>query len=118
MYANAVISKCCEHGCRVDFGDLPEHVILKGEMLAGQKMAVCDCIVFDTRKQLTVSLIEIKSSSLDADQITRQFEGGGEKALEVANKLGCAEPRLIVGLVAKGYRRWAQSSVLVKTKSA
>ena len=116
MHANAVIPKCCEHKCKVDFGGVPAYVILKGETLAGRKTPVCDCIVFDTRKRLTASLIEIKSFSFDVDQITKQFEGGGKKALEVADKLGRPQPRLIIGLVAKGYRRWAQSSVLVKTK--
>ncbi len=116
MHANAVIPKCCEHKCKVGFGGLSAYVILKGEILAGQKTPVCDCIVFDTRKRLTASLIEIKSFSFDVDQITKQFEGGGKKALEVASKLGRPQPRLIIGLVAKGRRRWAQYSVLVKTK--
>ena len=115
-YAGAAVSKCREHGCGVDFAGLPKYVILKGEALAGQKSAVCDCIVFDARHRLTVSLIEIKSSSLDADKIKRQFEGGGRKALEIAGKLGCPEPRLAVALVAKNYSKWTQYGALLRTK--
>lgn len=115
-YADAVISKCCEHGCRVDFAGLSKHVVLKGEILAGKQDAVCDCIVFDTRKRLTASLIELKSSSLNADKIRKQFEGGGKKALEIADKLGWPEPHLTVALVAKSYSRWAQHVTLLKTK--
>ena len=114
-YADAVISKCCEHGCRVDSAGLSKHVVPKGEILAGKKGAVCDCIVFHTRKRLTASPIELKSSSLNADKI-RQFEGGGKKALEITDKLGWPEPHLTVALVAKSYSRWAQHVTLLKTK--
>lgn len=114
-YADAAVSKCCEHRCGVDFAGLPEYVILRGETLAG-KSAVCDCIVFDARHRLTVSLIEIKSSSLNAGKIRRQFEGGGRKALEIAGKLGRPEPRLTVALVAKNYSRWTQHGALLRTK--
>lgn len=111
-YAHAAVPKCREHDCRIDLAGLPRHVILKGEILAGQGVAACDCIIFDAGNELTASLIEVKSSSLQTDHIKRQFESGGKKVLEMTASLGQAEPVLVVALIAKKYSRWFQHNKL------
>lgn len=97
--------KCREHGCCIVLAGLPTHVVLKGERLVERGTSACDCIIFDARNGLTASLIEIKSSSMDADKIQKQFEGGGEKVLEMTKALGLADLPLIVALIAKKYPR-------------
>ena len=115
-YKSAAVPKCCEHGCKIDLAGLSRSLILKGESLVGDGEPICDCIIFDTEKGLTASLIEIKSSSMNANKIKKQFEGGGRKALEIMDGLGRAEPRMIVALVAKKYSRWVQHRNLVRAR--
>lgn len=107
-YQNAAVTRCSEHGCGLSLAGLSQYVALKGEALVGYGKAVCDCVVFDARNELTASLIEIKSSSIKSNRIKRQFEGGGEKVIEMMRGMGLTEPPMIVILVAKNYSRWIQ----------
>ena len=103
-HPSAVASKCSERGCGITVDVGKPHVLLKGEAIAGGPG--CDCILFSGRDGLTVSLIELKSSSLDAGRIQAKFESSGNAALRMVGE--SARPDFFVVLAAKSYKRWLE----------
>lgn len=65
---------------------------------------------------MTVSLIELKSSSLNTDRIRAKFEGSGKAALQILKNAQEMRPVFLLVLVAKDYKRYVKRSRLQKTK--
>ena len=108
-YSQAKKKTCKERKCGLSLSRIPNCVVLKGESLpehfqSGDKQAVCDCFIFDSRDTLTVSIIELKSSSLDATQIQKKFENSRNIVKIIVQKSGCLSSfNLVLILLAKEY---------------
>ena len=79
-----------------------ECVVLKGERLTQD--SICDCIIFDNRKGMAVSLVELKSASLTVSKIRKKFENGGKQVSLLFRKIQSPKPRVwTIILLAKKY---------------
>ena len=114
-YADAIVCKCKEHKCTIKVDVSGPHLIFKGENIT--KGPVCDCIVFNRPDRITVSLIELKSSSIDAERIRSKFERSGNVALKMLKSTHMGtRPTLICVLAAKSYGRYLQHEHLKKIR--
>ena len=113
LYKNATSRICCDSGCRLRIDVKEGLVILKGENLVSQTK-ICDCIIFQNNKKIT--MVELKSSSLNVSSILEKLTNGGEKSLEIADKVGITEPPLCFILLAKKYSNYFAYDRLIHEK--
>ena len=68
---------------------LPNRVILKGERLV-QDRKICDCIIFaiyeGAKGNLIVSIVELKSKTIDVDSVVKKLTNGSQVALNILAK--------------------------------
>lgn len=57
-HRSSLVSSCCEQGCTLDMKGMKDFVILKGEKIS-DKERMCDCIIFDGKNGVSVSLVEL-----------------------------------------------------------
>ena len=115
-YADAMVCRCREHKCTIKVDVSEPHPIFKGENIT-TRGPVCDCIIFNRPGRITISLIELKSSSIDAEQIRSKFERSGSVALKMLKSTHIGtRPTLICVLAAKSYRQWIQHERLKNIK--
>ncbi len=101
----AVRNRCRESGCALTMGGVPRHVILKGEELVDEGKA-CDCVIIIVDAQrVVVALVELKSGSLDPDDIGKQLAGGWDGCRRVLQESSVREEDCDVFpiLLAKSY---------------
>ena len=88
--SNAVRRGCSDRGCRLRLDGLGDHVVLKGEDLYQDRMArkppMCDCIIFVVNASIIVGIVELKSKTVDANQIERKLTNSSRAALDILSK--------------------------------
>ena len=85
-YSEYIKNECKEHGCMVDFGNIPDATILDGDKLIGSKSKSCDCIIFDMRNGLHISIIELKSTYIKSDKVIGKFSKTVEQVMQIMNQ--------------------------------
>ena len=85
-YSKYIKNECKEHGCMVDFGNISDTTILDGDKLIGSKSRSCDCIIFDMRNELHISIIELKSTHIKSDEIIEKFSKTIEHVMKIMNQ--------------------------------
>lgn len=108
--------ECNDMGCKIRLNGMPRNVVLRGEKLVPNS-SICDCIVFDGRGGLTVSLIELKSSNLDVDRIKTQLQSAVSESARIIRSLGFSGRYTVFPiLLAKSYGQRTQSQSLKQIK--
>ena len=88
QYSNIQPSNCCkEQGCELDLHDLNNYVVIKGEKLSQGDYKMCDCVIFDDRDTVTVTIVELKRSAFHSDAIIEKLCKGVEEALQILRKI-------------------------------
>ena len=85
-YSECIKNECKEHGCMVDFGNISDATILDGDELIGSRSKSCDCIIFDMRNGLHISIIELKSTRIKSDEIIEKFTKTIEHLMDIMNQ--------------------------------
>ena len=84
-YSGYIKNECKEHGCMIDFGKISDAIILDGDKLIGSKSKSCDCIIFDMRNELHISIIELKSTYVKSDEVIEKFTKTKEHVMDIMN---------------------------------
>ena len=85
-YSKYIKNECKEHGCMVDLGKISDAIILDGDELIGSKSRSCDCIIFDMRNGLHISIIELKSTYVKSDEVIDKFTKTKEQVMNIMNE--------------------------------
>ena len=85
------LNKCSDHDCYVKLRGIRKHVIFKGEELVceklGKKKKACDCVIFTVKYGiLIVSLVELKSLTIDYGAVQEKFDNTVMAAKLVLNR--------------------------------
>ena len=109
------VCRCAEKGCTINLEGISNYTSLKGEKLTTD--AICDCLIFDNRGGLTVSLIELKSRSLDVEHIKKKFENSTNETLNILEQIGVSKvPDFVFALLAKSYKNHSTFVMLKNIK--
>ena len=64
---------------------MKDFVILKGEKISG-KERMCDCIIFDGKNDVSVSLVELKCRMSHAPNIAKKLNNDGKHAKDILDR--------------------------------
>jgi len=81
-FPHAVRARCKERGCELRLRGLKSHVVLRGETLCPDRR-MPDCIVFVQGTPAVIAVAELKSRTIDADEIAEKLRNGSEAALRI-----------------------------------
>ncbi len=84
-FADMVIARCSEVGCKLKLNNLNNHVVLKGENIC-QDRKICDCIIFVRDNPVIIGIIELKSRNIHSSEIVEKLTNGSEIALDILEK--------------------------------
>jgi len=79
-FADAVIPRCSEMGCKLRLNGLSNYVVLKGESLCKDRR-ICDCIIFTGG--IIIGIAELKSKTAHSSEIEEKLTNGLEIALNI-----------------------------------
>ena len=83
---------------------IEDFVILKGEKLS-PKESICDCIIFDGKNDVAVSLVELKGRTSHASSIATKLNNGGKMAKDILEQEGLRVGQVTVAILAKRFHR-------------
>lgn len=81
-----------------------DFVILKGEKISG-KERICDCIIFDGKNDVSVSLVELKCRVSHASKIAQKLNNGGKRAKDILEQEGLRVGTVTVAILARQFHR-------------
>ncbi len=84
-FADTVIPRCSEMGCKLKLNNLNSHVVLKGESICHNRK-ICDCIIFARDNPVIIGIIELKSRNIHSSEIEEKLTNGSEIALDILKK--------------------------------
>ena len=92
-HEEAVVQRCAERRCECDLTGVGHVVILKGELVR-RGTSICDCLVFrNGGQEVHVGVVELKSRTVDADEVVTKLQNGSQAALEVLRQNSGGQPR-------------------------
>ena len=72
------LGACSEHNCYVGLHGFRKRIIFKGEQAVcqalGKDKKACDCIIFTDKRSLVVSVVELKSKTIDYQAVKEKFD--------------------------------------------
>ena len=72
------LGACSEHNCYVGLHGFRKRIIFKGEhavcQALGKDKKACDCIIFTDKRSLVVSVVELKSKTIDYQAVKEKFD--------------------------------------------
>lgn len=103
-HQSSSVNSCCERGCVLDMEGTDDFVVLKGEKLSVAE-SICDCIIFDGKNDVAVSLVELKGRTSHASKIVRKLNNGGKWANDILEQEGLRAGMVTVAILAKSFHR-------------
>ena len=83
---------------------MKDFVILKGEKIS-DKERMCDCIIFDGKNDVSVSLVELKCRMSHAPKIAQKLNNGGKRAEDILEQEGLRVGTVTVAILARWFHR-------------
>lgn len=83
---------------------MKDFVILKGEKISG-KERMCDCIIFDGKNGVSVSLVELKCRMSHASDIAKKLNNGGKHAKDILEHEGLRVGTVTAAILARRFHR-------------
>lgn len=100
------LQKCCDQACCVGLKNVKRRYVFRGEEMTqhvlGRQEKACDCFIFVIKGTLVVSLVELKSKTLDYSAIMAKFENGIE-VVDLLLKHQTTDYRIVPILLAKSF---------------
>ncbi len=84
-FADMIIARCSEMGCKLKLNNLNNHVVLKGESISHDGK-ICDCIIFARDNPVIIGIIELKSRNIHSSEIVEKLTNGSEIALGILER--------------------------------
>jgi len=104
-YAEGIVKRCSEEGCRLKLTGVRDRVILNGEKVVSQGKKA-DYVIFWAQNAFIVAVIELKSTPSDISKIRSQLEACFRKAVEIlkrAPEMPAGDMRVVCSALAKGW---------------
>lgn len=102
-FGEAEIARCVERGCRLRLDGLREHVILKGERICPNQK-ISDCIIFVQEASIVVGIIELKSKTIHATDVTQKLTNGLQAAWDILHGFNNrVRTHVFLVVLAKGW---------------
>lgn len=91
-FADSLIRKCEEKGCKLRVNKLKHYVILKGEKICSNRK-MCDCIIFTEKKnRIIIGIVELRSKTIHANEIKEKLDNGSKVAMNILER--CCSSKL------------------------
>lgn len=104
-FKKALINTCKEENCKLFLNKLNDYAILKGELINPDKK-MCDCIIFTLENDFIIGLVELKSKTTHADEISKKLNNASKIALDILKDFDKSsfKIRFFPVLLSKGYK--------------
>lgn len=105
------IHSCCDQGCKFKMQNVNNYAVFKGEVVEEwlepkpkERKPACDCMIFYKGKSNYIVLAELKSCTVDVENLVSKFCGSKQRALHIHSMLpSFNNPEIFFVLLARGY---------------